>query len=624
MDLVLPLLLLLVALPAAGGLACLPFARGGRGLEGIVIAVAALTAVLSLALFGLMSANGTPSLSFPASDVPGLASLLLVLHYVFMLVFLGIGLRLRNPWVIVFAVVQIGAALLFDFSGGPHGPDPALMVDFLSLTLVLITSIVGSLICVYGLRYMEQDAHQGRFFAVMLAFLGAMNGAVFSNDLVWFFTFWEVTTLCSYLLIRHEETKEAIASATRALVYTLGGGVALGIGIVALDNFFSTSLMSALPAGSAIAGLAFLPIGLMAIAAFTKSAQVPFQKWLLGAMVAPTPVSALLHSSTMVNLGVYFLLRMAPSISGVAYLSWIVGLLGGISFLATSVLAIGQCQAKKVLAYSTIGNLGLIVMCVGIDSQLALAAGVILLLFHAISKALLFLAVGIVKHETGSDDIDAMTGLRDRMPFVAFAVLIGIFTILLPPFGMFASKFLISQAAVTFPLLTFLLGLGFAATVVYYLKWLGRIFSSPPEMGGAFPVGQRLSWLFKLPMWGLIVGSVALAFLINFVVRYLMNPYIPAVGSDNFSLSSGIGQFPILILLFVVGAMFVILAFFYRPKKEELSEAYTCGEPFEFQLGGHYYLKQVNERTITLAINIGSAVLVGLLLAIPFVLEAVK
>ncbi|MGD1060158.1 MAG: proton-conducting transporter membrane subunit [Methanomassiliicoccales archaeon] len=624
MELALALILLLIAVPVIGGFVSLLFRKGGKGLLIVVIVTAIVSALLSLSLFGLMTANGTSSLKFSSGDVPGMPAVLFVLHYLLMLVFLAIGLKLRNYIVVLFAVVQIAVALAFDLSSGVTVSDPAIAVDFLSLVLTLVTSIVGSLICVYALRYMEKDAHQGRFFLVMLVFLGAMNAAVFSNDLVWFFTFWEITTLCSYLLIRHEETKEAIESATRALVYNLGGGVALIIGVLLFSHYFGSALISSIPAGGAIVGLAFLPIGLMAIAAFTKSAQVPFQKWLLGAMVAPTPVSALLHSSTMVNLGVYLLLRMAPSVDGVLFLQWILGLVGGITFLATAVLAIGQSPAKRVLAYSTIGNLGLIVMCVGIGTPLSIAAGVLLLLFHAISKALLFLSVGVVKHETGSDDIDAMAGLRDRMPFVAFAMLVGIFTILLPPFGMFASKFLISEAAVTFPLLTLFLGLGFGATVVYYLKWLGLIFSSPPEAGAPFPVRQRLSSLFKVPLWAMILGAVGLALLINYVVRYLIGPYVPSIGSDSFFIFSGVGEAPVVILIAILVSVFLAIAFFYRPKKEQIGQAYACGEPFTFELGGHYYFGGKIDRTITMTVNAISSVLLALLIIIPFILEAVR
>ena len=211
---------------------------------------------------------------------------------------------------------------------------------------------------------MEHDARQPRFFAAVLLFLGAMNGAVFSNDMLWLFLFWEVTTLCSFLLIGHTGTEEAKRAARWALLITLGGGLLVITGAVLSFHYYGSTALSDLPVAG-LAGLYLLPLSLIAVAAFTKSAQLPFQNWLLGAMVAPTPVSALLHSATMVNLGVYLLLRLSPSFVAAASLNWIIGMVGGASFLVASLLAITQSNAKRVLACSTMGNLGLMIVCVG-------------------------------------------------------------------------------------------------------------------------------------------------------------------------------------------------------------------------------------------------------------------
>ena len=272
--------------------------------------------------------------------------------------------------------------------------------------------------------------------------------------------------------------------------------------------------------------MSLLPLSLLAVAAFTKSAQLPFQSWLLGAMVAPTPVSALLHSATMVNLGVYLLLRMSPSIVTATSLNWIIALVGGASFLAASVLAITQSNAKRVLAWSTVGNLGLMTMCVGISTSLAITAAVILLLYHAISKALMFLSVGAVKERIGSEDIESMQGIRTTMPFVSLAIFIGVITIVLPPFGMFASKWLISEAAVTFPFLIFLLAAGFAATFVFYFKWIGTILSAGPGARSVSWKDDPLPRNYKWTLGALMVGAVVLSVLIGPVLRYLIAPFI--------------------------------------------------------------------------------------------------
>jgi ech hydrogenase subunit A len=473
---------------------------------------------------------------------------------------------------------------------------------------------------------MEHDNAQPRFFAIMLLFLGAMNGAVFANNLLWLFFFWEVTTLCSYLLIGHERTAEAKESAVRALVYTLGGGVALAIGIVLLNNYYETLSLQAILKADTLGGIALLPFALMAIAAFTKSALVPFQNWLLGAMVAPTPVSALLHSSTMVKLGVYLLIRMSPALGGSTALAWTIALVGGMSFLATSILAITESNAKRVLAYSTIGNLGLITMCVGINTSLAISAAIILLLFHAVSKALLFMCVGVVKHETGVVEIDAMSGLRDRMPFVSIAFAIGVFTIMLPPFGMFASKWLISEAAISLPLLTFLLAMGFAATIVYYSKWLGRILSAGSKANRPSPATDPISRIFRYTLGALAVGAILMSFLISWIVKYLVNPYIEldfgsSVGGSGTTIFSSLGEFPIVVLLVVVGAMFLMAILFSKPKKYELSQPYTGGESYQFETGGFYLMSRLTRDRLSGITNLVAVVLLAILVLIPFAIE---
>ena len=214
-----------------------------------------------------------------------------------------------------------------------------------------------------------EKSRQHRFFAVMILFLGAMNGLVLSNDLMFFYFFFEVTTLCSFLLIGHDRTETAIKNAVRALWMNSLGGAAF---IVALAVIYQPNRHIWICTGSCWSRPAnriyLLSLALLCLAAFTKSAQFPFQSWLLGAMVAPTPVSALLHSSTMVKVGVYLVMRLAPAI-GETFLSQCVAFFGAFTFLSAAALAVGQSNGKKVLAYSTISNLGLIFACAGLNSS---------------------------------------------------------------------------------------------------------------------------------------------------------------------------------------------------------------------------------------------------------------
>jgi len=219
------------------------------------------------------------------------------------------------------------------------------------------------------------------------------------------------------------------------------GSTALTAAVIVLWNspLASISLIDVVHSNVLTYPVLLIPLAFLFIAAFTKSAQVPFQGWLLGAMVAPTPVSALLHSSTMVNAGVYLLIRLAPSYQGTS-LSTFLAVYGAMVFLVTSLLAISQNNAKKVLAYSTIANLGLMVLLAGINTPLSIACAALLLVFHAISKALLFLSAGTIEHYIWSRDIEDMEGLSSKLPVLAGIMIAGIFSMIAAPFGVIIAK----------------------------------------------------------------------------------------------------------------------------------------------------------------------------------------
>ena len=619
------IVLLLIAIPAIGGLACLPF-RKGRHMAIPVMATSVIVMIASIALLLDIHSRGVSSYEINEAEFGSASWVIAILDFALMLFFVYTGFRLKNRLAMAFGLLQLIPMAGLEMAVYGQGVEPAIVIDYLAIVMALVINIVGSIICIYAIKYMEHDNAQPRFFAIMLLFLGAMNGAVFANNLLWLFFFWEVTTLCSYLLIGHERTAEAKESAVRALVYTLGGGVALAFGIILVNNYYGTLSLKTVLNADTLGGIALLPFALMAVAAFTKSALVPFQNWLLGAMVAPTPVSALLHSSTMVKLGVYLLIRMSPVLDGSNALAWTIALVGSMSFLATSILAITESNAKRVLAYSTIGNLGLITMCVGINTSLAISAAIILLLFHAVSKALLFMCVGVVKHETGEVEIDAMSGLRDRMPFVSIAFAIGVFTIMLPPFGMFASKWLISEAAISLPLLTFLLAMGFAATIVYYSKWLGRVLAGGSKVDRPSLAKDHISRIFRYTLGALAVGAILMSFLISWIVKYMVNPYIEldfgsSVGGSGTTIFSSLGEFPIVVLLVVVGAMFLLATLFAKPKKDELSQPYTGGESYQFETGGFYLMSRLTRDRLNGIANLVAVVLLVILVLIPFAIE---
>lgn len=276
-------------------------------------------------------------------------------------------------------------------------------------------------------------------------------GLIFSSNLIWIYFFWEITSICSFLLIGYNQTDEAMENSFKALWMNLLGGLGFAVAIayaaISLQVINIQDLVALAVSSDAKAGLALIPVVFLAFAGLTKSAQLPFSGWLLGAMVAPTPTSALLHSATMVKAGVYLLIRLAPAMEG-NLAGTMVTTIGGFTFLVTSMLAISQDDGKKVLAYSTISNLGLITACAGVGMHEAVWAAILLMMFHAVSKSLMFLSVGAVENCTGSRNIEDMHGLIVKLPGLAYVMIIGIAGMFLAPFGMLISKWAALKAYV--------------------------------------------------------------------------------------------------------------------------------------------------------------------------------
>jgi len=351
-----------------------------------------------------------------------------------------------------------------------------------------------------------------------------------------------------------------------------------------------------LAAGPAVA---MIPAALIGFAGLTKAAQMPFSSWLVGAMIAPTPVSALLHSSTMVKAGVYVIVRFAP-IYNVTMVGYLISLVGGVTFLLASGIAISQSNAKKVLAYSTIANLGLVVACAGIGSYAAVWAAILLIVFHAIAKSLLFLSVGTVEHKIGSRDIEDMTGLLGRMPKVAVMMMIGIAGMFLAPFGMLISKW---AALVAFLdaqygfILVLLLAFGSAVTVFFWTKWLGKLIEVAwkPE-----PLEVKISNHEYSALVPLTVLMVAVCIGFPLLSSYLVVPYVFGI----YGMTATLGQANTIIMVMMVFMVLVMpLTLLHFRKDRKILPHYVGGRPatpdmhFKGSLGvqrpvalGNYYL----------------------------------
>ncbi len=319
------------------------------------------------------------------------------------------------------------------------------LIDGLSLTFLLLISGIGTLIVLYSGAYLKGHPHQGRFFSFILMFMGAMLGLVASDSFLMLFVFWELTSITSFLLIGFDHAREASRrAALQALVVTGGGGLLLLAGLLLIwDVTGVTQLSLLLSFGPEVRASPFYVAILVLVlgGAFTKSAQFPFHFWLPNAMEAPTPVSAYLHSATMVKAGVYLLMRLNPVLGGTTPWETILPAFGGLTLLVGAVLSIRQTDLKLMLAYTTVASLGLLVMLTGFGSEHAAAAAALYLVAHSLFKGALFMVAGLVDHETGTRDITRLGGLGRAMPLTfAAAVLAALSMAGLPPFFGFLAK----------------------------------------------------------------------------------------------------------------------------------------------------------------------------------------
>lgn len=304
----------------------------------------------------------------------------------------------------------------------------AFHLDALSLIFALLISGIGTLIYIYAGYYMKNARHYGRFFLVLNLFMGAMLGLVLADNWLTMIVFWEMTSITSFLLIGYNSQSETARSAAwQSLLVTASGGLALLAGLVLMSQVTGEYNISALQNfGETITNHSlYLPILLcVCLGAFTKSAQVPFHFWLPNAMSAPTPVSAYLHSATMVTAGVYFLARFAPVLGDALAWNVILCATGGATALTGALMAFRSENLKRLLAYSTISALGLMVLALGIGTKAAILAGVTYLVAHALYKSTLFMLAGIIDKSTGTKIIGELpAGLYRKMP-VAFALIV--------------------------------------------------------------------------------------------------------------------------------------------------------------------------------------------------------
>ena len=488
--------------------------------------------------------------------------------------------------------VAAGQALRFVIPWVPSlGVNISFLLDGLSLTFALLITGIGALVMLYSARYLAGHHHQARFSLFLTSFMLAMLGVVLSDNLLGLFVFWELTTITSYLLIGFgHDTYKSRRSALQALLVTGTGGLALLAGIILIGTTAGTFEMSEIRQmpGVLTENVMYLPILLLVLAGtFTKSAQMPFHFWLPNAMAAPTPVSAYLHSATMVKAGVYLMARLHPSLSGTEVWLWTLTIAGAVTMVFASVMALRQTDLKLALAYTTLMALGSLTLLLGNDSAYTITAAATFLVVHSLYKASLFLVVGILDNQTGTRDANKLFGMARAMPVTAGAAALAAFSMAgFPPFlGFIGKELKYTGALAVASEPVFVAGALLIASAL--MVAIAGIVSFRPFWSRS---GQPIPNVTEAP-WPMLVGPVVLASLGAYfgvfpdrLAAVLVNPTVesilgPAVAPKELKLWAGVN-----VPLFLSVATFVLgfaVYFFKRPLRAALIALTTRAPSFD-------------------------------------------
>ncbi len=568
--------------------------------ELLVIVTSLLLSALSLYVF--INANEPLFLSVPhyVNEIVGGADILLLLYFGW------VALRQKNILVGVMSVLQLGG-LLYLLQSLPADHSMQFMVDKLSAFMFLLINVISGVIAIYSLKYIdEEDCSSFRkkyFLSILFWFIAVMNLIVSSDNMEYFFLFFELTTLASFLLIGFRKDKESVANALTALWMNQIGGLAIlaAIFFIAYNGYGEATFTNLLSHASASGIL--LPLALLCIAALIKGAQMPFSKWLLGAMVAPTPVSALLHSSTMVKIAPFIILRLSPALKDTPVATVVIALTGFV-FIAAAIGALSQDNFKRILAHSTIALLALMIMMGAAGTPVTIVASLVLILFHGISKCMLFLNAGILErvfHLKQSSDMDK---LGESGPFTSFVITIGFVSLLLPPFGAFIGKWLsietigamATDKKILGALVIVAVACGGAVLSLLYFKVMGLMIAR---------TGKRDRFMFEKTgsvysgtiyvLIGLIILSVlGLPWLVTDyfapVAAESLNTNVPVI-TEGWNVYIGAMKLPLIPLLiaFLLLPVTIIAAMFVKFKNVDRAKEYMCGEKVNYTFSSFYF-----------------------------------
>lgn len=530
--------------------------------------------IVFVALLGFLSITEILS---PSSDLElvlphFMHTLFIVIDVILFVYFFWQGLVKNNALVRIFAILQILLFTLVMFLS-PTLISNDIVIDNVSRVMYLVINIVGGVIIIYALGYIESEEFskikKNTFIAMLFFFLSVMNFIVSTNNIEMFFLLFELTTLCSYMLIAYRGDELSNKNALKALWMNQIGGVAILLALLASITMYNTLYFDILIKN--IDATYLLPVAFLAIAAFVKGASIPFDKWLLGAMVAPTPVSAILHSATMVKIAPFLMLKLSPALDNGA--SMTITLFGTFVFASASMLALSKDYFKEILGLSTIALLGLMMALAAIGSEESITACLVLIVFHAISKALLFFQAGILEKVNHLKYVKDINGLVNHSPMLVFFIIIGFASLTLPPFGAFIAKFMAIESIASeisknplYVLALIFIALGSVFLTLLYFKVVTKLFAKDTD-------ATKQNYI-KIPKLYLIPSSILVALLL-----------IGVLVSFDMKLLSSMEIIVPSILIAIVPLLFASMLF----KNAHRVKEYHCGEKDELSLGMYYF-----------------------------------
>jgi len=559
--------------------------------------ILAIIFVIILSVFSLLNLT-TQGISFESKISHSFHNVFIFIDALLLVYFLAQGWLSKNYLVSGLAITQmILYSIVLYIPTSLISND--IVIDNISSVMFLVINIVGGVIIIYALKYIESEDFtrfkKNAFIAILFFFVAIMNFIVSTNNIEVFFMLFELTTLSSYVLIGYRRDKLSTKNALKALWMNQIGGVAILLALITSISQYNTIYFDILIAN--IDELYLLPIVLLAIAGFVKGATIPFEKWLLGAMIAPTPVSAILHSATMVKIAPYLMLKLAPAMSG--FVSVTITLIGTFVFFSASLLALSKDYFKEILGLSTIALLALMMALAAVGTEQATTACLVFIMFHAISKALLFLQAGILEKSFHLKYVDDIDGLINRSPLVVFFIVIGFASLTLPPFGAFIAKFmaieLIADMISTNPLYVIaiiFIALGSVFLTLLYFKVVTKLFAKDMDYKQE---SIKISKYYTIPSFillaMLIIGvyiSLDMSFLTSFEI------IIPSI------------------LIIATPILFNFLVF----KKAHRVREYHCGEKEELKVSMYYF--EIAQKYIKIIMIISIVLMIILVLGTLF------